>query len=70
MMLSNEGLDRVLKNPDGLDMEEKSAAANENHWSVENDQSQASYETDIENVSETLWQSSQRNYLEHLVFGF
>ena len=70
MMLSNEGLDRVLKNPDGPDMEEKSAAANENPWSVENDQSQASYETDIENVSETLWQSSQRNYLEHLVFGF
>ena len=70
MMLSNEGLDRVLKNPDGPDMEEKSAAANENPWSVENDQSQASYETDIENVSETLWQSSQRNYLEHIVFEF
>ena len=70
MMLSNEGLDRVLKNPDGPDMEEKSAAANENPWSIENDQSHSSYETDIENVSETLWQSSQRNYLEHIVFGF
>ena len=70
MMLSNEGLDRVLKNPDGPDMEEKSAAANENPWSVKIDQSQASYETDIENVSETLWQSSQRNYLEHMFFGF
>ena len=70
MMLSNEGLDRVLKNPDGPDMEEKSAASNENPWTVKNDQSMASYENDIENVSETLWQSSQRNYLEHLVFGF
>ena len=70
MMLSNEGLDRVLKNPDGPDMEEKSAAANENPWSIENDQSHSSYETDIENVSETLWQSSQRNFLEDIVFGF
>ena len=70
MMLSNEGLDRVLKNPDGPDMENESAAANENPWSIENDQSHSSYETDIENVSETLWQSSQRNYLEHIVFGF